>query len=277
MNKLTSVRLPLKANPGLEIPQLGLGVYQTQPGQSTRQAVRWALEAGYRQIDTASVYQNEADVGQAIRDSGLPRESIFVTTKLWNDDQGYESTLKAFEQSRQALGLEYIDLYLIHFPVPGKRRESWRALEKLQQAGNCRAIGVSNYSHRHLYEMESYANQAAAVNQVEFSPYLYQQRLLKYCQVLGIQLAAYSPLTRGEMLNDPPLLALAQKYARSTAQLLIRWAIQHQLVVLPKSVHQQRIQQNAAVFDFEISASDMQALNQLNQDRHFCWDPSDVE
>lgn len=277
MNQLATARLPLTTTPGLSIPQLGLGVYQSQPGQSTQEAVRWALAAGYRHIDTASVYQNEADVGQAIRDSGLPRESIFVTTKLWNADQGYESALKACELSRQRLGLDYIDLYLIHFPVPGKRRDSWRALEKLQADGVCRTIGVSNYTHRHLYDMQSYANQAAAVNQVEFSPYLYQQRLLKYCQSLGIVLTAYSPLTRGEMLNDPPLLALAHKHNKTSAQILIRWAIQQQVVVLPKSVHQARIQENADVFDFALSASEMQALNQLNQDRHFCWDPTDVE
>lgn len=277
MSDLESAKLSLPNNLGLTIPQLGLGVYQSQPGQSTQQAVRWALEAGYRHIDTASLYQNEVDVGQAIRDSGIPRASIFVTTKLWNADQGYESALKAFEQSRQRLGLDTIDLYLIHFPVPGKRRDSWRALEKLQAEGLCRAIGVSNYTHRHLYDMQSYANQPAAVNQVEFSPYLYQERLLRYCQSLGIVLTAYSPLTRGEMLNDPPLLTLAHKHQKTTAQILIRWALQQQIVVLPKSVNQSRIQQNAEVFDFALSDAEMQTLNQLNQDRHFCWDPSDVE
>lgn len=267
--------LPLRQ--GGQIPQLGLGVYQSPAGEVTRQAVSWALQAGYRHIDTASLYANEADVGAALQQSGLPRSELFVTTKVWNSDQGYEPTLKAFQRSLKLLGLEYLDLYLIHFPVPGLRRESWRALEKLQQEGYCREIGVSNYTVRHLHEMEVYAHQLPAVNQVEFSPYLYQKHLLQHCQARGIQLTAYSPLTQGQKFGDPPLVQIASKHRKSPAQVLIRWALQHQLVVIPKSVTQARIQQNADVFDFELDAEDLAVLDKLNQDFRVCWDPSAVE
>lgn len=264
-------------NNGVEMPVLGLGVWQVQTGNECRRAVLWALEAGYRHIDTARIYGNEKDVGAAIRDSGLPRAEIFVTTKLWNGDQGYEKALRAFDHSLSALGLEYVDLYLIHWPVPGTREDSWRALQHILEEGRSRAIGVSNYTDRHLAELLSWADVPPAVDQVEFSPYLYQVDLLEYCRGHGIQLEAYSPLTRGRQLKDVKLVNVARRVGHTPAQVLIRWAMQHDLVVIPKSVRHARIVENAAVFDFSLSAEDMAVLDALDESHRFAWDPSAVE
>jgi diketogulonate reductase-like aldo/keto reductase len=271
-----NVKSTVRLNNGVELPGLGLGVYQAQRGEETREAVSWALQAGYRHVDTARIYGNERDVGEALRRSGLPRSEVFITTKLWNTDQGYESALRACERSLGELGLEYVDLYLIHWPVPGRRLESWRAMEKLLADGKCRSIGVSNFLERHLDELMANSKVVPAVNQVEFSPYLYQQGLLDYCRRHGIVVEAYSPLTQGERLSDPRLVEVGRHYGKTAAQVLIRWCLQHGLVVLPKSVHEARIRENAAVFDFEISPEDMRALDGLNEDLHTSWDPSDV-
>ena len=265
-----------KLNNGVEIPLLGLGVYKSQPGKETEQAVKWALEAGYRHIDTAKLYANERDVGKAIRDSGIPRDEIFVTTKLWNDDHGYEKTLKAFDKSLKKLNIGYIDLYLIHWPVEKIRKETWKAMEKMYADGKCRAIGISNYMIHHIDELFSYANIIPAVNQVEFSPFLYLKDLHEYCKKHEIRLEAYSPLTRGKKLNDEKLVTLAEKYGKTTAQILIRWALQHELVVIPKSVKKERIYENTNVFDFEISQRDMQNLDSFNDNFRDCWDPSNA-
>lgn len=268
--------LPL--NNGVQIPVLGLGVYQSQPGEETYRAVYSALELGYRHIDTAALYGNEADVGRAIRDAmhnlGLKRSEIFVTTKLWNDDQGPRRTPQAFEKSLKNLGLEYIDLYLIHWPVHSLRNFSWKEMEKLYQQGRSRAIGVSNYMPQHLRELLKIAEVPPAVNQVEFSPYLYQRELLAFCQEHQIQLEAYSPLTRGTRLQDPRLRSYAAKYHKSPAQILIRWCLQHGVVCLPKSVHSERIRENAEVFDFQLSSRDLEALDGHNENLHTCWDPT---
>jgi diketogulonate reductase-like aldo/keto reductase len=282
-------------NNGARMPILGLGAYQSAPGRETYEAVANALETGYRHIDTARFYGNERDVGQAVRDSGIPREQIFITTKLWNRDHGYDAALRAFDASLKDLGLDYLDLYLIHWPVkgPGKgmapgisvdtarsisglRTESWKALEDVLVGGKCLAVGVSNYTVRHLEELLDLATVIPAVNQVEFSPFLYQAKLLDFCRRNNIQLEAYSPLTQGKRLSHPVLAALAAKYSHSAAQILIRWAIQHEVVVIPKSVHRERIHENSQVFDFSISADDMQALDGLNEDLHCCWDPTNA-
>ena len=254
---------------------LGLGVFQTPPGIVTQKAVLSALKAGYRNIDTASLYGNEHDVGQAVRDSGLPREQVFVSTKLWNTDQGYDSALRACDQSLRRLGLGYIDLYLIHWPVPGLRKESWRALVELQRRGVCRAIGVSNYTVRHLRELLDGSESTPDVNQVEFNPFLYQKELLSFCNGKKIQLEAYSPLTREYRLSHPEVLEVARRCSKTPAQILIRWSLQHGLVVIPKSVRPERIKENAEVFDFEMSGPDMATLDSLNEDLHTCWDPSE--
>ncbi len=267
----------LSLNNGVAMPLLGLGVYQAH-GQTCVNAVTWALEAGYRHIDTARFYGNEREVGQAVRAfverSGLPREEIFVTTKLWNDDHGYERALAAFDRSQERLGLGAVDLYLIHWPVTDQRRESWRALETLYTEGRVRAIGVSNYTIQHLQELLDYAKIVPVVNQVEFHPWLYQQELLDFCAAHGIALEAYSPLTKGERLRDPQLAEIAHKYGKTPAQILIRWVLQHGVGVIPKSAHPQRIRENADVYDFEISEEDMCRLDAFDACYHCTWDPT---
>ena len=266
----------VKLNNGVDIPLLGLGVYQSPPGKTTQDAVRHALKCGYRLVDTARVYGNEQDVGLAMRESELPREEVFVTTKLWNSDHGYDSTIRACEESLRRLGLKYLDLYLVHWPVSGVRNESWRAMEKMLRDGKCRAIGVSNYTINHLNDLLVSSNTIPAVNQVEFHPFLYQQKLLEYCQGHGIQLEAYSPLTRGERLNHPKVVEIAERYLRTPAQILIRWAVQHSVVAIPKSVRNERILENSRVFDFTLSTNEMNALDSLNEDFRTCWDPSNL-
>ncbi|HSD63419.1 MAG TPA: aldo/keto reductase [Ignavibacteriaceae bacterium] len=266
-----------KLNNNIEIPRLGLGVYLSKPGKETFNAVTWALQAGYRHIDTARAYKNEGDVGKAVKESNIKREDVFITTKLWNQDQGYESALKAFDASMDDLGFDYVDLYMIHWPVEEKRRDSWRALEKIYKEGRAKAIGVSNYTIKHLKEMDSYTGIKPAMNQVEFHPFLYQEDLLEYCRIKNVQLEAYSPLVRAERFDDPNILETAQKYSKSAAQIMIRWSLQHDLVAIPKSVHRERIIENADVFDFEISENDMEKLNSLNEELRIAWDPTNVD
>jgi diketogulonate reductase-like aldo/keto reductase len=238
--------------------------------------VNWALDAGYRHIDTAAFYANEREVGRALGASDIPRDEIFVTTKLWNSDHGFDRALQAFDDSIKNLGLDYVDLYLIHWPVEGLRTDSWRALETLLDEGKTRSIGVSNYTVRHLEELFAHCHTPPAVNQVEFHPFLYQRDLLEFCRSREICLEAYSPLTKGQKLGDERLVSLADKLGRSTAQILIRWAIQHDMVVIPKSADRRRIEENAAVFDFELSGEHMSYLNALNENLHITWDPTDA-
>src|SRR6266571_2116400 len=209
-----NIQSTVKLNNDVRMPILGLGVYQSPPGRVTRNAVNFALRVGYRHVDTARIYGNEADVGEAVRESGVPRGDLFVTTKLWNSDQGYDSTLRACEASLKRLGLDYLDLYLIHFPVPESRNESWNAMETLLKEGKCRAIGVSNFTIRHLEELLGEHEVAPAVNQIEFHPFLYQKELLEYCQSKRIQVEAYSPLVRGERFKHPRVSSLAKKYSK---------------------------------------------------------------
>jgi methylglyoxal/glyoxal reductase len=272
MNMNSSLRM----NNDVEIPRLGLGMYRSPKGRTSFSTVLYALQSGYRHIDTAALYHNEKEVGEAVKESGIPRKEIFVTTKLWNDDHGYDKALRAFDKSLKELALDYIDLYLIHWPVPGKRKESWKALQKLYQEGRCRAIGVSNYLSRHLEELLSDSDVVPAVNQVEFSPFLYQKELLDDCRSKNIVLEAYSPLTKGKRLDDVNLLKIANKYGKTTAQILIRWGLQHDIVVLVKSNKPERIEENGSVFDFEIGPEDMQFLDTLNENYRTSWDPTDV-
>lgn len=262
-------------NNGVSMPLLGLGVYLMRPGE-TYEAVRAALASGYRLVDTASIYGNEADVGRAVRHSGIRREEVFITTKLWNDDHGYDAAMRAFDGSLRHLGMDFIDLYLIHFPVPGLRRESWRALEKILESGRARAIGVSNYTVSHLKELFGRSGVVPAVNQVEFSPFLYQRGLLELCRQNGIQLEAYAPLTAGRRLHDPRITAVAKRHSRTNAQVLLRWAIQHGLVVIPKSSHPDRIAENARIFDFELTDEDVSELDSLHDGFRSSWDPTTV-
>ncbi|MDB4971779.1 MAG: oxidoreductase of aldo/keto reductase family, subgroup 1 [Myxococcaceae bacterium] len=269
---LQSALVPL--NNGRLIPQVGLGVWQAARGQVTRDAVHAALRLGYRHIDTARVYGNEMDVGAAVRDSGVPREQVFVTTKLWNDDQGYDATLRAFEASLTRLGLEYIDLYLLHWPVEGKRGASWKALESLHNDKRLRSIGVSNFMRPHLEELLATSEIMPAINQIELTPFLQRRETVKYCQQQGIVLEAYSPLTRGQRLTDPTLATIAAQVGRSPAQVLLRWGVQHGFVVLPKSVSAARIEENGRLFDFELDAGAMRALDGLEEGLVTGWDPA---
>ncbi|RFB28614.1 aldo/keto reductase [Brevibacillus sp. VP] len=257
---------------GVVKPWLGLGVYKADDGTEVEQAIRMALEAGYRSIDTAAIYENEAGVGKAIRDSKIPREEIFVTTKVWNTEQGYESTLQAFDTSLQKLGLDYIDLYLVHWPVPGKYRETWRALETLYKKGLVRSIGVSNFHIHHLEDLFSVCEVKPMLNQIEMHPYLIQKELRQYCEQHGIYVEAWRPLMRGN-LEVPLLQEMAERYQKTPAQIVLRWDLQHKVLVIPKSVRKERIIENAGLFDFELTDEDMAMLDSLNRDQRFGPDP----
>lgn len=275
-NKENPLKQTIILNNGISMPILGLGVWKTKSGKECKEAVLNALEAGYRHIDTARIYDNELDVGQAIRESGIPRKEIFITTKLWNADQGSDKTRKALENSLDRLGIDFVDLYLIHFPVTSKRMDSWKELEKLYHDKLCKAIGVSNYTIIHLTELLKNSQITPAINQVEFHPFLNQIHLLEYCKKHKIQLEAYSPLAHGQKIEDPTIAKIAQKYDKTPAQILIRWAIEQKIVVIPKSIKKERIIENSKVFDFAISEEDMKILNSLNEDFRTCWDPSEV-
>jgi len=244
------------------MPVLGLGVWQMAAGRETEQAVEWALEAGYRHIDTASMYRNEQSVGAALERSHLPREQVFVTTKLM---PGHASAARELEKSLQRLALDYVDLYLIHWPLPLVNARLWRELESLQERGRARAIGVSNFGRDRLARLVRGASRAPAVNQVQFSPFHYRRRLLDYCLEQGIVFEAYSPLERGQGLQHPTIAAVAERLGRTPAQVMLRWAIQHRAVVIPKSSHKERIRSNAQVFDFELAGTDMQTLDALDR------------
>jgi len=257
---------------GVAMPWFGLGVWQTPEGKVVEDSVRFALEAGYRHIDTAALYGNEVGVGNAIRQSGVPRQEIFVTSKVWNSDQGYDSTLKAFDATQEKLNLGTLDLYLIHWPVAGKYQDTWRALERLYAEGRVRAIGVSNFQSHHLDALLAKATVGPMVNQVELHPLLSQTDLTQYCQSHGIQIEAWSPLMQGH-LDQPMLAALAEKYQKTKAQIVLRWDLQREIVTIPKSVHQDRIIENADVFDFELAEEDMQTIDEMNRNQRFGPDP----
>jgi diketogulonate reductase-like aldo/keto reductase len=263
-------------NDGVRMPIFGLGVYQSAPGKATRDAVRAALELGYRHVDTARVYGNEQDVAAAITASGVPRSEVFVTTKLWNSDQGYDTTLRAFDASVARLGGVAPDLYLVHFPVEDVRRDSWRALVRLQAEKRVRSIGVSNYTIRHLEQLLAESPVVPAVNQVEFHPFLYQRELLAFCHARGIRLEAYTPLVKGRRMEHAVIRRIASAHRKTPAQVLVRWCIEHGVVVIPKSVHRERIAENAQVFDFALSADEVAQLDALDEDFRTSWDPSDV-
>ncbi len=265
-----------RLNNGLKMPAVGLGTYRAGPGREARQAVLWALQTGYRLIDTSLAYWNEPDVGAAVRESGVPREQIFVTTKLENDDHGYGETLRACERSLENLGTRFLDLYLIHWPVASLRGQTWRAMERLYEEGLCRAIGVSNYTVRHLEELLASSEVVPAVNQVEFHPFLYQRDLLEFCRERSIQLEAYSPLVKATRFDDPVLRRLGEKYSKTPAQILIRWDVEHGVVPIPKSVHREWIEENIDVWDFSLDVEDVRSLDALNREYHSDWDPTDM-
>ncbi|MCM3005565.1 aldo/keto reductase [Priestia koreensis] len=259
---------------GVHMPWFGLGVYKVEEGQTAVDSVRLAIQHGYRSIDTASFYKNEESVGKGIRESGIPREELFITTKVWNTEQGYDETLAAFDQSLTKLGLDYIDLYLIHWPVKETFKETWRALEKLYKDEKVRAIGVSNFNINHLERLLEDATVKPMVNQVEYHPLLSQEELHQYCKENGIQLEAWSPLMRGQLLENPVLLDIANKYSKSTAQIVLRWDLQNGVVTIPKSTKEQRIVENASIFDFQLTDDEMKRISNLNENKRSGTDPA---
>jgi methylglyoxal/glyoxal reductase len=259
---------------GRTMPLLGLGTFNVYGSEAVR-AVRHALDIGYRLIDTAAMYGNEAAIGRAVRDSGIDRSDIFIITKVSNVEQGYDSTLRACEQSLHRLQCDYVDMYLIHWPMRGTREDTWKAMETLYRQGKARGIGVSNYVIPVLAELQGYAMEAPLLNQVEFSPYLYLQDLLEYCRRRGIQLQAHSPLTTGRRLDDPKLLALARKYDKTAAQIMLRWILQHGVSAIPKSADPRRLQENLRIFDFALAPEDMARLDQFHENLRIIDDPMD--
>ncbi|MBV7389536.1 MULTISPECIES: aldo/keto reductase [Enterococcus] len=257
---------------GLEMPRFGLGVWRVDPEDAIN-SVKWAIQAGYRLIDTAAIYKNEAEVGEGIRQSGVSREELFITTKLWNADQGYETAHQAFDESLKKLGLDYVDLYLIHWPVPGKFNDSWKAMEEVYESGRAKAIGVSNFHQHHIEELMTTAKIKPMVDQVEIHPTLTQEPLRKYLASENIAVEAWSPLGQGKILSNPTLMKIAETHQKSVAQVIIRWHLQSDIIVIPKSVHENRIKENFDVFDFELSPDDMKEIDSLNINERLGGDP----
>ncbi|MEV5024578.1 aldo/keto reductase [Paenibacillus sp. LPE1-1-1.1] len=266
---------------GAAMPWFGLGVFKVEEGAELENAVAAAIKHGYRSIDTAAIYGNEAGVGRGIalglRQAGIERSELFVTSKVWNADLGYESTLAAYETSLNKLGLDYLDLYLIHWPVEGKFQEAWRALEALYEQGRVKAIGVSNFQTHHLDTLMAAAKIKPMVNQVEYHPRLTQTELRSYCNQHGIQLEAWSPLMQGQLLKNPLLLEIAASYHKTAAQIILRWDLQNGVVTIPKSTKEARIASNADIFDFELSSEHMEQISGLNENTRVGPDPDNFD
>ncbi len=262
-------------NNGIKIPILGLGTWDLN-GDTAVKAVKWAVEAGYRLIDTAQMYGNESAIGKAIKEVNIDREDLFITSKVWESNFGPKSTIRAFERSLEKLGLSYLDLYLIHWPQ-NNRMEAWKTLEKIYEEGKVRAIGVSNYTIRHLEELFEKSNLVPAVNQVEFSPFLYQKELLSYCKKKDIRVEAYSPLTRTRKFDNPILKEISTHHDKTPAQVLIRWGLQHGIVEIPKSSSKIHIIENSEVFDFELDDVEMAKLNDLDEGFRVTYDPETIK
>lgn len=266
---------------GVKMPWFGIGVFKVEEGPELVNAVKTAIKHGYRSVDTAAIYENEEGVGKGIqeglKEAGISREDLFVTSKVWNADLGYESTIAAYETSLKNLGLEYLDLYLIHWPVEGKYKDAWRALETLYKEGRVKAIGVSNFQIHHLEELRKDAEIKPMINQVEYHPRLTQKELKAFCQDNGIQLEAWSPLMQGQLLDNEILQEIANKHNKSVAQIILRWDLQKGVVTIPKSTKEHRIIENANVFDFELTTEEMEIIDELNQNLRVGPDPDNFD
>ncbi|UIR31958.1 aldo/keto reductase [Priestia flexa] len=278
---ITHLQDTVTLNNGVKMPGFGLGVFKVEEGPELVEAVKVAIKNGYLSIDTAAIYENEEGVGEGIRqglqETGLSREELFVTSKVWNSDLGYEETLKAYETSLQKLGLDYLDLYLIHWPVERKYKDAWHALETLYKDGKVKAIGVSNFQIHHLEDLLQDAEVKPVINQVEYHPRLTQKELRTYCEQQNIQLEAWSPLMQGELLDNDVLSAIAAKYNKSTAQVILRWDVQNGVITIPKSTKEHRIIQNADIFDFKLTSDEMKQIDALNQNHRVGPDPDNFD
>ena len=277
-----SILIPaLNLNNEVSVPQIGLGLWLTKNEKECHVAVESALEVGYRHFDSAQIYENEKFLGDALQDayasgSGISREDLFVTTKLWNDNQLFNDVIPSFDESLDTLQMDYVDLFLVHFPVTETRRPAWHKMEEIYASGRAKAIGVSNYTVKHLEELLSECSIVPAINQVELHVYLQQQELHDYCSKNGIVIEAYSPLAHGNQIDNPVLTEIALQYGKTNAQVMIKWCAQNGMVVLPKSVTPERIAQNIDVFDFELSQDDLAKIAGLEKNFRTCWDPTNV-
>ena len=265
----------VKLNNGAEMPWVGLGVFRMDNNDETQAIIEKALAMGYRHIDTAAFYDNEEAVGKALKNSGIPREEVFVTTKVWNENQRQGTVKQAFEDSLRKLDTEYIDLYLIHWPVPGKFKETWKILEEIYSTGRVKTIGVSNFKKHHLEELKEISTITPAVNQIELHPYLTQQDDLEYCNQQGIRVEAWSPFAANkfDLFKEKVLVDIADKHKKTTAQVILRWDYQRGVVVIPKSSNEKRLAANIDIFDFELSAEEIAQINALNKNKRVGSDP----
>ncbi|HEY3388566.1 MAG TPA: aldo/keto reductase [Prolixibacteraceae bacterium] len=266
---ITNLQGTVKLVNGVEMPYFGLGVFRTEEGTEVENSVKWAIETGYRHIDTAAIYKNERGVGNAVKASGISRNELFITTKAWNDNQRTNTVMEGFEKSLELLQTDYVDLYLIHWPVKGKYVATWKVMEQIYRSGRAKAIGVSNFLQHHLEDIFKIAEIKPMVDQVECHPYLVQQPLIDLCRQHDVVFEAWSPIMRGAVNDIPLFIELSEKYKKSPVQIVLRWDLQKGIVTIPKSVHQERIRSNADIFDFELTGEDISRIDALERNKRF--------